>query len=193
MYTALLCEAKCIVEGYATDRAVPFLSYRAGDTMLRYIWPFICLSLGCIKKDSLSEINNGRESPAEREPSSNASIPSNSSNATSTDIIVGTIMDQPIILGDINESDIHRTLTQNLDSMTECYQKEYHKNPTIPERIIVKFMILEDGTVPNEQKIDLSPTNVDMASCLDDVFHGMTFANPKGQVIVAQYTFYFTF
>ena len=107
--------------------------------------------------------------------------------------ITGVGVGDPIILGALDKSLIERVVQLHLAQMRYCYQKELAKNPKLFGKIVVKFVIAQDGTVSSSTVKSSTMGNPICERCITDLFLKMEFPKPKGDgIVIVSYPFSFS-
>ncbi|MFH1356093.1 MAG: AgmX/PglI C-terminal domain-containing protein [bacterium] len=98
----------------------------------------------------------------------------------------------PIILGALDKSIVDRVVKQHLAQIRYCYQKELAKNPNLFGKIVVKFVVANDGSVSSATIKDSTMNNSIVEQCICQRFMRFRFPPPKGDgIVIVSYPFVF--
>jgi hypothetical protein len=96
---------------------------------------------------------------------------------------------QPSPVGGLDKSIIRRYVKRQQNSVAYCYEKELLAKPGLQGEVMVQFMIAADGSVQASKGAGMD-SNV--AACVADVIHGITFPRPSdGGTVQVNYPFDF--
>jgi Ca-activated chloride channel family protein len=105
---------------------------------------------------------------------------------------IGAVGGQPIILGALDRGLIREVVERNQNPIRYCYQRELTKDPTLTGKVVVKFVVSEDGLVSTASIKSSTLGNSAVETCVVRLFLRMRFpANPGGGIVVASYPFVF--
>jgi hypothetical protein len=79
---------------------------------------------------------------------------------------------------------IKRVINQKRAEITQCYNKELMKNPSLKGRITMKWRILSSGNVGAVEVVSDEMSNQAISACLKGRIAGWKFPSPKGGVAV---------
>ena len=90
----------------------------------------------------------------------------------------------PIILGALDRSLIHRVMRRHLGVFRSCYQRELQLDPLLQGTLVVKFIISKDGSVARASVKSSTLGNERLESCVTERLLRVQFPSPKGGGIV---------
>lgn len=106
---------------------------------------------------------------------------------------IGTVGNDPIILGALDKSLIDAVIKRNMAQIRYCYQRELTKNPMLGGRIVVKFVIAKDGTVSSATIRSTTMNNEKVEQAICGRFLKFQFPEPKGGgIVIVSYPFIFS-
>jgi len=98
----------------------------------------------------------------------------------------------PILLGNLDSSEVDRVIKRHLSAIRHCYQKELPRNPEMAGKVVIKFVIGTDGTVSSSSTKASSLGNTTVEACMNQRFMSFSFPKPRGNGIVfVSYPFFF--
>ncbi len=101
-------------------------------------------------------------------------------------------LEDPILMGALDKSQIDRVIKQHLSQIRYCYQKELNRAPELQGKVVVKFVIANDGTVSQANIQSTSLNNPVVESCLCARFMRFQFPRPTGGgIVIVTYPFVF--
>lgn len=88
---------------------------------------------------------------------------------------------------------IKATVQQQMAQIRQCYQREFQRNPSLRGKVVVRFLIEENGSVSGARLRESSMENPVVEQCIVDEIAGMTFPKPQaGKVVPVSFPFSFT-
>lgn len=97
-----------------------------------------------------------------------------------------------VITGAIDKSVIDAYIQRNLAKIRKCYEKELMKNSDLDGRIVIYFIIGEDGSVPVAKVSRTTMNDEIVETCVADQIKKIKFPAPRGGAIVmVNYPFVF--
>lgn len=88
---------------------------------------------------------------------------------------------------------IKATVQSQMARIRGCYQREFQRNPSLKGKIVVRFIIEEDGSVSGARLRETSMNNTVVEQCIIDEVAGMRFDKPQaGKVVPVSFPFNFT-
>ncbi len=96
--------------------------------------------------------------------------------------------------GSMSPAVIAKVLSQHVSAFQYCYNKALKSNPRLSGELKVKFVILGDGSVSNNNMGFSGNTSRDpnLTSCVRRVFSRIRFPSPKGGEVIVNYPLNFT-
>ena len=93
----------------------------------------------------------------------------------------------PIILGKLSKGTLSKKVDEHREDLWKCYTDEQSKSPKLFGKIVVKFVIKNDGSVSSATTKASTMKNPLVERCLNETFLAMTFsAFDDGIVIISQ-------
>jgi len=100
---------------------------------------------------------------------------------------------EEVILGKLDKDVIDAVIKRNLNQVRYCYQRELTKVPTLEGKIVVKFVIAKDGTVPSAVTKSSTMASPAVEECVNGRFMHMQFPAPTGGgIVIVSYPFSFS-
>ncbi len=97
-----------------------------------------------------------------------------------------------VITGAIDISDINASVKKALSKIRWCYEKEVHKDHYLSGKIVVNFIINENGSVPIAKIRTSTMDNEFVEKCLANQIKKIRFPLPKGGgIMIVNYNFVF--
>lgn len=96
--------------------------------------------------------------------------------------------------GFMSPATISKVLSQHVSAFQYCYNKALKSNPRLSGELKVKFMILANGDVANDNMGFSGNTSRDrnLTSCIQRVFAKIKFPDPSGGEVIVNYPLNFT-
>lgn len=105
---------------------------------------------------------------------------------------MGAFGGAPVILGALDKTAISDEVHRHLAQIRFCYQRELTKQPALSGKVVLKFVIANDGTVSSVDVKETTLAQPDVESCLCDVTRRMEFPEPRGGgICIVSYPFIF--
>ncbi len=93
----------------------------------------------------------------------------------------------------LEPSRIKATVQARMARFQGCYQREFMRNPSLKGRVVVRFIIEEDGSVSNARLRETTMNNTVVEQCLVDEVARLQFEKPQaGKVVPVSFPFNFT-
>lgn len=92
-----------------------------------------------------------------------------------------------VVLGGLDRAIIDQVIRNHMNKIRYCYQKELVKDPRLKGKVIIRFIIKNDGTVSKAEVKSSELGNATVDNCVNERFYHMVFPPPTGggQVIVS--------
>ena len=103
------------------------------------------------------------------------------SNTTSAEKEVGI---QPLFKGSLSREQIEGVIRANLDQIVECYEQELRPCPALASKIVVRFVIGDDGKVIQSEVKKSTLADPKVESCMLLKIRNWKFPRPPGGGIV---------
>lgn len=98
-----------------------------------------------------------------------------------------------VVVGKMDKDVIDAVVKRNMNQVRYCYQRELTKVPTLEGKIVVKFVIANDGTVSSAVTKSSTMASPAVEACLNGRFMHMQFPAPSGGgIVVVSYPFTFS-
>lgn len=85
-----------------------------------------------------------------------------------------------LVLGNIDKAQIEKVIRDNLTQIRYCYSRELNKNPSLAGKIVVRFTISADGSVPTSSVKDSTMGNSIVEDCISKRVMSLRFPEPRG-------------
>lgn len=85
-----------------------------------------------------------------------------------------------VVLGNIDKAQIEKVIRDNLNQIRYCYVRELNKNPTLAGKIVVRFTISPDGSVPAASTKESTMGSGTVEDCINQRIMQLRFPEPKG-------------
>ncbi|MCB9673014.1 MAG: AgmX/PglI C-terminal domain-containing protein [Alphaproteobacteria bacterium] len=106
--------------------------------------------------------------------------------------IGGGVAGEPILIGNLERSEIDRVVKSHLASIRYCYQRRLQQDPTLGGKVVVKFVVAKDGSVSKAEVKSSSIADAAVGSCITTQFRRMSFPAPRGGgMAIVSYPFLF--
>ena len=89
------------------------------------------------------------------------------------------------------QQEVMKEIRSHTPSMKVCYDKVLSQDPQIQGKIVIQFMITEDGSVDRPKEVTPQFSQI-LSECVIDVLKRMTFPKPEKGPITIRYPFIFT-
>lgn len=100
---------------------------------------------------------------------------------------------EPTILGTLPRQEIDRVVTQHMNQVRYCYQRELTRTPDLAGRVAVKFVVAADGSVSSSTVDSSTVGSAAVESCVASRFMRMQFpTSPSGGIVIVTYPFHFS-
>lgn len=86
---------------------------------------------------------------------------------------------------------VQRIVRQNFGRFRLCYENALRHNPTLEGRVVVKFVIGRDGSVPTASDGGSDIRDGTMVDCIVKGFPNLSFPQPEGDVVKVTYPIIF--
>jgi hypothetical protein len=86
---------------------------------------------------------------------------------------------------------IARVVRQNFSHMRSCYEKGLKKNPNLEGKIMVRFVIAADGTVPVAGSKETDLPDPEVVRCVVRAVKSLVFPQPEGGFVEVKYPIVF--
>ncbi len=97
-----------------------------------------------------------------------------------------------ILIGALEKSQIDRVVKAHLAQIRFCYMKQLQHNPMLEGKVVVKFVIAQDGSVSSAKVHATSLDNPVVENCICTRFMKYQFPKPRGNgIVIVTYPFYF--
>jgi len=97
-----------------------------------------------------------------------------------------------IILGSLSKDHIDSVVKKNLRGISGCYQRSLNRDPGLRGKLVVKFVIAQDGSVSSASTKSSTLRNRTVEECVNAEFRMMRFHRPKGGgIVIVSYPFVF--
>ena len=98
----------------------------------------------------------------------------------------------PILLGNLDRSEVDKVIKRHLSAIRHCYQKELPRNPDLGGKVVIKFVIGTDGNVSSASTKASSLANPTVEACINQRFMTFDFPKPRGNgIVLVSYPFFF--
>jgi TonB family protein len=106
---------------------------------------------------------------------------------------VGIAASDPVVMGSLDKELIRAVIKRNIGQIRFCYESQLNRFPKLNGRVMVKFIIKEDGSVASSNVASSTVGNAELESCAASRVRTWLFPKPKGGgVVVVTYPFNFT-
>lgn len=94
--------------------------------------------------------------------------------------------------GTLAPVDVKKALVARKDDVHACYHSLLEKNKKASGKVVLEFVIAEDGTVESTTIMNATTLPNETAQCIADVVKSITFPKPQGGKARIQYPWEFT-
>jgi hypothetical protein len=87
---------------------------------------------------------------------------------------------------------IQRVVRMNFGRFRQCYETGLRSDPSLRGRVVTKFVIARDGSVPLAQDAGSDLPNAQVNACVVRGFQSLSFPTPEGGQVHVTYPLVFT-
>ena len=100
---------------------------------------------------------------------------------------------QVIIFGSLDKTLVSQVMHAAVEEFRPCYEQRLAERPTLEGRVVIKFVIATDGTVPSAmiKSIDDPLHDEAFEACVVKTTLGLEFPKPNGGIVIISYPFIF--
>jgi hypothetical protein len=80
----------------------------------------------------------------------------------------------------VDKSEIDAVVLKHLNAIRYCYTLELEENPTLSGKLVIKFVIAQDGSVSSASTKATTMNNPAVEDCVSGRFKTFMFPEPKG-------------
>ena len=96
----------------------------------------------------------------------------------------------PVVLGGMPTSSIHRIVRENLDALRNCYQDGLVKKPKLAGKVEIRFIIADEGQITTSELKSSTLGNKKVETCMVEAIKGLAFPEPRGGgIVIVTYPF----
>lgn len=98
-----------------------------------------------------------------------------------------------VVLGAIDKDSIDRVVKKHINAIRYCYQRQLQARPDLAGKVVIKFVIGQDGTVTSQETKTSTLKSPAVEDCVLGRFARMTFPEPRGGgIVIVSYPFLFS-
>jgi len=137
--------------------------------------------------------------PTNEEPEASEAAPAAASVEAAPPIPVGRIGGQPIlpkpvVIGGIDNADVEVGVMARKAQITQCFENQRARDPTLSGKVLIKFSIDASGKVSRSATRSTSLRNARVENCVNaEVVKAVFPALQSGRFAIVQYPFVFPF
>ncbi len=106
---------------------------------------------------------------------------------------IGKASGDPTILGPLQRPLIDRVVRRHMNQIRSCYQRELTRNRALGGRLVIKFVIANNGSVSSASVRSTTMNSEATEQCVVGRFKRMQFPKPEGGgIVVVSYPFLFS-